>query len=83
MVIFIIHTVLNEEAPFYYWKNLAGGWRSFFMMSKTMLAVGLSFIFRSLLYLEGWSSRPSHFIGVALCETFSSRKTFYPVEQMK
>ena len=35
-------------------------------MPKTMQEVGWSFIFWSVLYLEGWSSRSSYFIGVAL-----------------
>ena len=35
-------------------------------MSKTMLEVGWSFILWSMLYLEGWLSRSSYFIGVAL-----------------
>ena len=37
----------------------------FLFMSKTMLEVGWCFILWSMLYLEGWSSRSSYFIGVA------------------
>ena len=56
---------LSEEATFY-WVNLGVGWWSFFFfMSKTMLEIGWSFILRSMLYLEDWSSRSIHFIGVA------------------
>ena len=55
---------LREEKPSY-WVNLEG-WLSFFLfISKTMLEVGWSFILWSMLYLEGWSSRSSCFIGVA------------------
>ena len=38
----------------------------FLFMVKTMLGVGWSFILWSMLFLEGWSSRSSYFIGVAL-----------------
>ena len=55
---------LREEEPFY-WVNLGGGWWIFLFMSKTMLEVGWSFILCPKLYLEGWSSRSSYFIGVA------------------
>ena len=56
---------LREEELFY-WVNLGGGWWSFFLfMSKTILDFSWSFILWSMLYLEGWSSRSSYFIGVA------------------
>mgnify|MGYP001792978338 CR=1 FL=1 len=66
---------LSEEAPFY-WVNLGGGWWSFLFMSKTMLEVGWSFILWSMLYLEGWSSRSSYFIGVALIGHFNVKIAF-------
>ena len=37
----------------------------FLFMSKTMLEVGWCFILWSMLYLEGWASRSSYFIGVS------------------
>ena len=37
-----------------------------FILCKTMLKVGWSFILWSKLYLEDWSSKSSYFIGVAL-----------------
>ena len=43
------------------------------LMSKTMLEVGWSFILWSMLYLEGWSSRSSYFIGVALVVTIINK----------
>ena len=52
-----------ERRPFYWLFSemrhhlLGKFWR--------MLKVGLSFILRSMLYLEDWSSRSSYFIGVA------------------
>ena len=65
---------LKEEGPFYWQFEragtiLLGKFRrrlvEFLIMSKTMLAFGWSFILWSKLYLEGWSSRSSYFIGVA------------------
>ena len=38
----------------------------FLFTPKTMLEVGWSYILWSMLYLEGWLSRSSYFIGVAL-----------------
>ena len=55
----------TEEAPFN-WVNLVGGWWIFLFMSKTVLEVGWSFILWPPIDLEGWSSRSSYFIGVAL-----------------
>ena len=81
------HFISNfgEETPFYwlfqrggtiFWVNFGGGWWSFFLfMSKTVLEVGYSFILWSMLYLEGWSSRSSYFIGVALQYPF-----IYPLQ---
>ena len=46
----------REEEPFY-WVNFGGGCLSFFILSKTVLEVGWSFILWSMLNLEGWSSR--------------------------
>ena len=52
-------------------------------MSKTMREVGWSFVLWSMLYLEGWSSRLTYFIGAALLESFSFEVIFkvlhYPV----
>ena len=48
-----LNSYLTEEAPF-----------DLFILSKTMLAVGWSFIFWSVPYLEGWSSGSRYFIGV-------------------
>ena len=66
----------GEEAPFY-WPFQGGGtillgkfgrrMVGFLFMSETMLEVGWSFILCYMFYLEGWSSRSSCFIGVALC----------------
>ena len=56
---------LREEACFYR-VYPEGGWWGFLFMSKTMLEVGWKFILWSMLFLEGWSSRSSYFIGVAL-----------------
>ena len=59
---------LSKEAPFYL-VNLRGGWWIFLFMCKTMLEVGWSgagvSFYGPMLYLEGWSSRLSYFIGVA------------------
>ena len=60
---------LREEEPFY-WVNLGVVGGVFFLfMPKTMLEVGWNVISWSMLYLEGWSSRLSYFIGLALCIT--------------
>ena len=69
----------REEAPFYWllerggtvllsksiWEEVGG---FFLFMSKTMPEVGWSFILCPKLDLEGWSSRSSYVIGVALWE---------------
>ena len=49
------------------WKEVGG---LFLFLSITMLIVGWSFILWSKLYLEGWPSRSSYFIDVALFELF-------------
>ena len=54
-----------------FWRGgailLAIGWWSFFLfMSKPILEAGWSFILWSMFYLEGWASRSSYFIGVAI-----------------
>ena len=76
-VVLIFYAFFNEEEPFY-WIFLSEegtillgkiGRRLLefcLFMSKAMLEVGCSFILWSMLYLEGWSSRSSYFIGVAL-----------------
>ena len=42
-----------------------GSVKFIFFVRKTLLEVGWSFILRSMLYLESWSSRSSYFVGVA------------------
>ena len=54
---------LSEDAPFY-WENSGGVWWSPFIYVHNY--AGWSLILWSMLYLEGWSSRSSYFIGVAL-----------------
>ena len=46
-------------------------------MSKTIVEAGWSFILWSKLYLEGWSSRSSYFIGVALQKFKQTREKSY------
>ena len=60
----------REEVPLY-WVNWGDASGPFLFMSKTMLEVGWSIILWSIFNLEGWSSRWSYFIGVALREWLS------------
>ena len=72
---------LREEQPFY-WVNLRGSWRSFLFISKTRLEVGWCVILWSILYLEGWSSRSSYFIGVAEYPKFQILRGSYDLVMM-
>ena len=46
-----------------------------FFLSVTILAVGKCSILWSMLYLEGWSSRYSYFMGVFLRNRFTDFKS--------
>ena len=72
---------LREEEPFY-WVNLRGSWRSFLFISKTRLEVGWCVILWSILYLEGWSSRSSYFIGFAEYPKFQILRGSYDLVMM-